>query len=438
MKKLIFPLSLLATLLVSCGAPVSSDEKSSTLPSSSESPSSSVETTSSSTSNSSTSSTSSETSTTPDTSTSSSESSQEKVFEAVTVKTARDYSKLLGTENSDGVATSSKFLSVNVRLFSIFDRVSTSGGYGPQRYSGFASDNTEGINISFGSLIYGKLKDYKGQDTSYYTFEGELTSYKGQLEIYAEKATFIAKPTFTVNYESIQKFAVQEDDIKGIQTDIASLRLNRSGSAIGDLISFEAKYLEKLDNAVLLFTDGANFIRLHGSNKISNSFTLNQSYTVLASLGMFRYVPSLEFVDKTSLTKEIETPLSSKDITASDLYKVSYQKDNEEHSIDYENVFYTSVGFSGYVNRYVKDQKTYFVLDDVKKDQDYSTLEAAMSAKALFINNPSEKGISTETDLANSALYDNYISGEILYISFLPYLLNTTGYWMIWNLPQLG
>lgn len=370
---------------------------------------------------------------------SASQSSESASSEEPTISTAASVrvaaSNLTGTENTAGIIVGEASFEIVGRVMAVVDLTATTKDYAAStRYKALVMDESGYITVSINDAFYAKVKDYAGQENTTYRIRGVISKYRGNPELLATEYTFLN----TVSpIADIFETADSKESISQIKDDIAALRVNIKGSYSGELISFRGKYLAKLDDSVLLFTDGTNVIPLHGSSKIGNSFTVGNTYEVACLLGMNIYRPSLEFISNRSIelvVYDVFAKASGKTATAQ--YSISYTKDQEAHSTAYENEFYTLHSFNGFVNYYVKSGAQYVVIGDKYKSSAYDTYTSALNAKTIFVKNDEEQGIKTDADASSSNLYKYALENQEVELIYYPYMLNTNHYWMGFVFPS--
>lgn len=167
-------------------------------------------------------------------------------------------------------------------------------------------------------LLCNKSYEIQGQISNYYNhYEVVMTTYK---EINTLSVTALTN-------------SERKDSIIDIHQDIKQIPLDHKGTSYTKMVSVEAQYIAKIDNALLLFYDGSNVIQLHGvdnaafkysSGQIGNNFILNDHYLLTGLIGEYLYKPGMQYVTATRLDKPNSVTFNNfKNIKASDIYKLS-------------------------------------------------------------------------------------------------------------------
>ena len=316
---------------------------------------------------------------------------------------------------------------VKAKFLAIIDSIATKTGYNTSnRYKAYVQDASGSMYVAINEELYKKVKDYVGQDNTVYTLTGRIGRYYDQPELVVDSYKF--ENETLPSLQPISSF--EEMSLSDIKTSIAALPISEKGVSYGKPIVFEATYIDELVQENLLFSDGNYTIQLHGSSRISNGFAKGATYRVAALLSLYSYKPSLQYIGTVGSgngTHSLPTPTPK---TGAEQYAITYSKDTARHSSNYENEFYGTHSFTGYVSSYTKDSKTFFVLSD-NASTEYNAYTNALNAKTLFVNNPSEKDIYSQNDLSHSVLYPYFYSGERIEITYTPYLYNTAKYWMV-------
>lgn len=374
--------------------------------------------------------------TTDDTSYSDDTSSNEE-DNIITIQEARALSSSLTNQNSVGVAISDTLVSIEAKLIFTDSSIAGSKYWNDDNlYKALIVDETGYVYASVTSTDYEQLKKYQYEDTSYYMFTGYIANYIGMPEIKVINYEWLKNHENNITKEQIKAFVSEEKSLSTIYQDIASNPINVKGVYYGDLVKFTAKYLAKMDDSVLLFTDGNNVIQLHGTNKIGNNFTLNSVYTIYGIESTYIYKPNINYVCHETSSKSVEINADELTyMTATDLYKVKYTNDKTNHYPNYEQQFYSLRKFKGYANIYLKNGNQYIVFTDTYRSDSFSAYTAAASAKALFLKNDSEIGLYKDADFINSRFYDEYVLENVeLDVILVPYLYNTQNYWQVYVL----
>ena len=232
---------------------------------------------------------------------------------------------------------------------------------------------------------------------------------------------------------------VPETSLKDIYEKAKNLPLNYKGMGFGDLTVIKLRYIEEINDSVLLMFDGVNFIKLSGNNKISNSFTKGETYDVLALINVYKYAFSLKLVSKKLSSVKIDDIDYSKcnTLQGNELYKIDYTNDKKQHFADYENVYNEVYKFEGYVNGYSKNGSDYMVVCDTFKENAFTSFVTAAAANALFIDNNSEYNLKTDNDIANSKLYNYCLEDIKISFYYYPTLKNSQHYWSIYIVSDI-
>lgn len=333
-------------------------------------------------------------------------------------------------ENSAGLIETDVERTITGRIFAVYDSIATGKDYATSlRYKAMFSDGTDYMFLSINEAFYQKVKDYTYASNTTYEVTGTLEMYRGTPMLKISSYTFLNK----VLDIDISLFGF-ESTISEVKEEISSSRVSSKGNAYLSIHNIKMKYLAKMDNAVLLFTDGNNFIEVHGSNKVGNNFTIGSSYIVTGSAGLYIYKPSFEFLQCQIIDEEIVTPSPLNEIKASDFYSYTYKNDTEKHYVSYEHSFYDSYSFKGYVTSYFKSGNEYLVLSDSYRSKSFDTYTQALNAKAVFLKNDTETALYYESDYSHSKLLPYLNSQEQIEITIVSYLFNTQKYFQVYGL----
>ena len=355
-------------------------------------------------------------------------------YTSTTISGANTLCNKIAVSTSDVNKQGEDKVSFKGRLFFAEDCGTTSSKNGylsTNQYKCFFFDNEDWIYVGVSSTMYAQLSKYEFKDNEYVEIKGTTNKYLGQNEIIADSYTWLGNNSgLSYSFASLASAkSFPENTIDEILTKAKASRLNIKGTNYTDnIVHFKAKYVQKVENAVALFASGSSYIYVHGTSKLNNGFTLGNSYDIYGAINMFIYRPQIEFLYSNVLSEPVTVSGSaSESLSGTNLYKVSYTKDTTNHSANYENVFGKMYSFEGYVQYYIKGGYYYTCLSDTNKN--YSTYTAAITGKALFINNTSEEKISSESDLTHSLLGSYY--NQKVTINYTPYLLNTNYYWQV-------
>ncbi len=321
------------------------------------------------------------------------------------------------TPNSAGIIISTEKVEITGRLIGIYDTIGTAGGLKDDyAYKALIADETDYIYVTIPDATYKNIKDYAMKDNSYYKVEGVLSKWINEPGIKSSTFTRVVNHEDICDISIIKGFVKESSSIEEIKTYSKSLSLNQKGVQYGKMMSFKGKYLEKMDDSVLLFSDGKDTIKLHGSNKVGNNFTIGNTYQIYGTAGLYKFYFSFEYITHDVITSEEELVNdidinSIPYITATDLYKISYTNDQAKHFDNYENISGTLRRFKGYVNSYF--EASYgedMLLVDTYSSNEFSGQINAATNKAVFVKNDNE----------------NNIKGNQNYSKLFPYLRKQT------------
>lgn len=357
-------------------------------------------------------------------STSSASTSSSQVKEETTIKKIKETAKSFkGLENSVGVYESNVNVTIRLKLLATLDAITTQKGYG-NRYKILMTDGSDYIYLKTNDDNYDYLKKYV-TNQGVYQVTGYISLYNNEVELTVEnKPVYLEGQTLDVSYDSF----VETKSLSQIYDEINSLKLNSKGVAYSKLVKFSGKCLAKdINNTNMYFGNSDMIVNVHGHDKVTNSFTQGSSYTLIASIGMYNFKPSLEFVSSYSSTPIDVSYENLETMTCAEFYKYSYEVDEDSTYPKYSNLFKKPYKVQGYANAYIKGGKEYMVLEDTYHQNLYSTYTSARSAKALFINNENYVGI-TNSNAKYCPMYDHISDGALLDVIVFPYLWNTQDY----------
>ncbi len=363
---------------------------------------------------------------------SSSSESSSLEFETLTLKEAKEKIKSLNlTLNEVDVALSNFKVKIQGKVLSRQDVVTTKKGYG-SRYKLCILDNSDYFYVQINDAHY---KSFENKIGNSYEFIGNLATYCGEEEIILESYTQI--DDLQVDLASI---AIKYNSIQEIHEKLQTINTNCKGIACSSLISFNAKYIGIHDDKLLLFSDGKQLILVHTRDKVKNSLTLNSSYLLYATLNMYYYRPSLEYIahEKSEDIDISSLKNNAKEITAETLYRTKlYDKDNDKSNkyfTEYSSLYQYMYHFKGYLDYYIKNNNYYIVLTDTLSIRNTIwTQENAKANKALFVVNDYYYNIS-EYQFENAPYYQDYIESKQIDIYFSLDLYNTNNYYSIFIL----
>lgn len=216
-------------------------------------------------------------------------------------------------------------------------------------------------------------------------------------------------PTTTV--EPTTEEVINPISLSEVYAEIAKVEINDKGTGIGNKVAFEAYYIAKLNNNVLIFTDGSLYISLAGDNKISNGFALNAKYLITGYAARYLYKGDVELIDKqvipgTNFSMSFD---NSELITANELLAKS--KDDL-------NIYKKLFRFKGYVGLNTTNQtKDKFTLRDNKDTYKNVTLTSNCS-KVVHVTNYDDLSIY-------NAFVDYYNDDLIVDLNFIVDSYNT-------------
>lgn len=354
-----------------------------------------------------------------------SSSSEEITSQLLSIRQIKEKAKeFVGKENEVGVYESSIMVNLNLKLLSCLDAITSKIGYG-DRYKILMTDGEDYIYLKTNYNNYSYLKNYV-ENQGVYKVKGNISLYNKEVEITVdEKPSFLENENIDINYNSF----VMDSSLEKVYEELNGLKLNCKGVAFSKLVKIEAKCLAKdINNTNLYFGSGEKIINVHGSDKITNKFTVGNSYSLIGALNMHNFRPGLEYVSSTLLDKEIEFKIDNiKSMTASSFYNFKYEVDKDSLYPDYTKLFETPYKVTGYLNSYLKDNKECLVLEDIYNESYYSTYQNASSAKSLFFVNENYVGLTSST-ISYCPIYEHLDKGTKLDVIIFPYLWNTQKY----------
>lgn len=423
MKKKILLLPLISLMLMSCVVqPSSSEENSSSLTSSTEL-SSSGELSSSNGEPSSSGFTS---------------SSSEEIQDKTNINEIREIAlSFTDKVNAQKVYTSDLKATFTAQLLTIHDAWTTQAGY-TNRYKLLVANETGSIFVVLSNAGYDYVSKYIA-DQSVYTFSGLIGIYNGEPEVVmseGSKPIYLEGTTLTYNLESL---STPVGSIIDAYQTIKNLPVNTKGTgASAQIVKMKLRYLEKLENAVALFSDGDHVIQAHGDSKMNNGLSMDETYDVFAILIIFHFKPELKFITKkvSALKLDFVYEYFTEEMSGTNLYKITYDEGHPTYASNY--VYAESLikvyHFEGYANLYTKDHAYNVVFDDQAHDE-YTTKEQARNAKAMFANNKSCLTMFKQSDFDNCPFFEYAVGKKEdkvkIEFYFVAYLLNTDHYWQI-------
>lgn len=409
MKKKILLLPLISLMLMSCVTTPSSSSESNSSESSSNESSSSEE------------------------SSSSGNTSSSGEADKTNIAEIRDIGLSFANQVNDRkVYTSQIKATFTAQLLTIHDTYTTENGY-TNRYKALVANETGYIFVTLSNAGYKYVSDYVA-DQQVYIFTGLIGIYCGEPEVVMESAATPTLSGVTLNY-NLDNLATTVDSVSDAYDTIKTLQVNTKGTgASSRIVKMTLRYLEKVENAVALFTDGEHVIQAHGDSKMNNGFSEDVTYDITAILIIYHFKPELKFIAKKISSQEVDFSYDiATGITSTSLYNLSYDEDHPAYASNYTYAesFIKVYHFEGYANFYTKDNADNIVFDDVAKDA-YSTQENAKNAKAMFANNNNCLALKYSADYANCPFWEYaYPEKAKVEFYFVAYLLNTNDYWQI-------
>lgn len=226
-----------------------------------------------------------------------------------------------------------------------------------------------------------------------YTFVGWFPEFKEGM-LLTEDVTFVAQ--FLAVSKSIPLSTLEE-----LYQDLEMLAVDEFGSAVGELVKFQAQCIARLDEERYLFYDGTRVLTLT-ADEDELIFVVGEHYEIEARLAKKQYKPEVNLVRLVSL--DVSTPiefLATQPITSHELGG----KDHKDTSY-YSRVY----SFHGFVDADVRNhaQIKYILVDQlgdtvIGDDED--------SSFALFVAN------STDTVLSD-LLYPFYYNEQEVELCF--------------------
>lgn len=325
--------------------------------------------------------------------------------------------------NEVGVGASTDLVEFTGKLLARLDSGTSKSQYGNQ-YKFLFADSTGYIYVNANLLTYYDMAAGIGE---FYRIVGNPSIYIGEAEVVLKN--YYTAPRTEIDLSTL---AEEMDDISEIHQYASSLRLNNKGVAFSKIVTFEAAFLGKADNAVLLFCDGINAIYVHGDNYVGNRFTINSSYRLIAAVTMFNFRPGVEFIDRGPADNKFETEIEASSlplISGNELYNYKYETDENSSYPNYSSKFTHLYRYEGYVSLYTKSGSDYIVLEDTYHENFYATYQNAAAAKTIFAKNIDCVDLYSDADFLRCP-FNDYLGEDIkIQVVFVPYLWNTSNYW---------
>ena len=373
-------------------------------------------------------------------------SEEETHYEVLTIK---EVNKLCDELEGDEVnALGDKKVSITGRMMFAETINCTQKGYRDDNaFKLFVYDKTGYIYVGVNQDRYTNVfSKYEYSEDSYYTFNGTINKYLNQNEIIMESYEWLSNYNGdSVGLNEIKSFAGEAKTMEEIYTLDASLSLNKKGIAYSNVVAFDGKYIDKVENSIALFANGEYVMRVHGNNKLNNQFssitneeTLNssKSYRIYGVLTVYNYLPEVEFLMKEELEEKIDYTLNDKNLkTAESVWSVVPNKDKllTNHYEEYEKLSQKIMCFEGYIATSLIASKVYNLLSDKELSSIINSNANEKANKVLRINNEGETGLTTEKDLSYSNFYTLHEENpsQKIKVYFVIHGYNTNGYYQI-------
>lgn len=359
----------------------------------------------------------------------SSNESSEQIIQTHTIKQIKEIaSNYTSMKNDVGVYESSIEINIDLKLLACLDAITSKSGYG-DRYKVLMSDGIDYIYVKTNFNNYDYLKNYVN-DQSTYNINGTISLYNDEVEITNSiKPTYLPNKIIEMDYNTLAK----NQSLNEIYADLNKLTLNCKGVAFSKIIKTEVICLAKdINNTNMYFANNDKIINVHGHDKVTNKFSVGNSYTLYGALSMHNFRPSLEYVYHTSLDKQVPFDTSNlKTITASSFYNYKYEVDKNPAYPEYSKFFENAYIIEGYANLYIKDSKEYVVFEDSYNENIYQKYENAATKKAVFFVNENYIKL-TSSNSSYCPLYEYALSATKVKIIVFPYLWNTQKYFQVY------
>ncbi len=339
-----------------------------------------------------------------------------------------------GTPNEAGLVIGERLFEVQGLVISVFDFGKSAKVYnGTEKYKATITDGTSFLTVALNEQFYKKVKDYIGQETTFYKIVGKESRLNGKAELIATSFEFLSGTTTRYSSEQLLSIAPNSTSINDSYSRLSKAPLNAAGNYDGEIRSIKLKFVEKVVDSVWLFTDGVNYVTLHGPSKAYNNFkATTKAINVLVQENMYKYALSFDYITHVSLNENISIPNAKEGIKEVDLYKNYPTKDSTSHFKVYEERKMNVYSFEGYVDYYVKADKIFFVLSstlNVLKSTN-RTKENARSKQTLFVSNETESNL-TLNDSKYSKLYSAWQNQEKVNLTIYPYAWNSEKYFQV-------
>lgn len=339
-----------------------------------------------------------------------------------------------GTPNEVGLAIGERLFEVQGLVISVFDFGKSTKAYnGTEKYKATITDGVSFLTVALNEQFYKKVKDYIGQETTFYKIVGKESRLNGKAELIATNFEFLSGTTTRYSSEQLLSIAPNSTSINDSYSRLSKTPLNAAGKYDGEIRSIKLKFVEKVVDSVWLFTDGVNYVTLHGPSKAYNNFkSTTKAINVLVQENMYKYALSFDYITHVSLNEDIAIPKAKETIKEADLYKNYPTKDSSSHFQIYEKRKMNVYSFEGYVDYYVKTDKIFFVLSSTLNvlESTNRTKENARSKQALFVSNETESNL-TLNDSKYSKLYKAWQNEEKVNLTIYPYAWNSEKYFQV-------
>lgn len=367
-------------------------------------------------------------------------------YEQLTIKQVNELCNNI-KENGDVNVQGSKKVSITGRMMFAESINCTQKGYLPSNaYKLFVYDETGYIYVGVNADRYNNVfSKYEYSNTAYYTFNGTINKYLGQNEVIMESYQWLGDVPSSLTNDVIKSFTSKINTMDEIYTLDSSLSLNNKGIAYSSVVAFEGKYVDKVENAVALFANGINVMRVHGSTKLNNNFNSvkteeelsnSATYIIYGVLSVYNYIPEVQYLfsEKSENVVTYDLTKATK-LSANELWKLTPDKDKlkTSHYKEYEEIAKEIHYFEGYVNFTNYGGKNYMVLTDTYVENNFTSSINESNGKALRINNEGETGLATIKDDQYSIFANLYVnnSSQKIRVYFTTYSYNTNHYWQI-------
>lgn len=339
-----------------------------------------------------------------------------------------------GTPNEAGLVIGERLFEVQGLVISVFDFGKSTKAYnGTEKYKATITDGVSFLTVALNEQFYKKVKDYIGQETTFYKIVGKESRLNGKAELIATSFEFLSGTTTRYSSEQLLSIAPNSSSINDSYSRLSKTPLNAAGNYDGEIRSIKLKFVEKVVDSVWLFTDGVNYVTLHGPSKAYNNFkATTKAINVLVQENMYKYALSFDYITHVSSNEDIAIPEAKEAIKEEALYKNYPTKDSSSHFQVYEERKMNVYSFEGYVDYYVKTDKIFFVLSSTLNvlESTNRTKENARSKQTLFVSNETESNL-TLNDSKYSKLYEAWQKKEKVNLTIYPYAWNSEKYFQV-------